>query len=249
MYERDHAQKMHYILMPQEQGERGAADHLAVHSRSWAVHQWIARTQAARLEYQQRASQRVVVEMPDADELTFRVWKDMAEEPYKYGDDITEWLDLDDEVMRGPKRWRAGAFWQTKEDEYTAKEWQRVLGLLAKAANQQQIWREEAIARQNAAAARIQAAWRAYVVRCWEKAFERDTLLATRIQALWRGYSTRVRQTWRDCAKCLTHGTCVETVEEEHVCRCCWGEANLVEDEDVTPVEDRDICGPTTYGN
>jgi hypothetical protein len=246
MYEREYAQKMHYILMPQEQWESGAASHLAAHPRNWAVHQWIAKTQAARLEYQQRASQRVVVEMPDADELTFRVWKDMIEEPCKYGDDIVEWLELDEAVMRGPKRWRAGAYWQKREDEYNAKEWQRVLGLLAKAAEQQQIWREEALARKTAAAARIQAAWRAYAVRCWEQAIVRENALATRIQALWRGYSTRVRQTWRDCAKCLKHGICVETLGDEHVCRCCWGEANPVEDDVVTPVEDRDIWGPNT---
>jgi hypothetical protein len=211
---------MHYILMPQDKWESGAAGHLAAHPHNWAVHRWIARTQAARQEYQQRASQRVVVEMPDAEELTFRVWKDMIEEPAKYGDDIVEWLDLDAEVMRGPKRWRAGAYWQTREDEENAKEWQRVLGLLAKAAEQQQIWREEALARKNAAAARI--------------------------QALWRGYSTRVRQTWRDCAKCLTHGICVEMLGDEHVCRCCWGEANPVEDDIVAPVEEADIWGPHT---
>jgi hypothetical protein len=224
VYQREYAQKMHYILMPQDKWESGAAGHLAAHPHNWAVHQWIARTQAERLEYQQRASQRVVVEMPDADELTFRVWKDMIEEPYKYGDDITEWLDLDEEVMRGPKRWRAGAYWQKREDEYLAKEWQRVLGLLAKAAWEQQRMYEEQIAA--------------------EIAYE--NAMATRIQALWRGYSTRVRQTWRDCAKCLKHGICVETLDEEHVCRCCYGEAHPVEDDVVTPVEDRDIWGPQT---
>jgi len=184
-YQRDYAQKMHYILMPQEQWERGAAGHLAAHPHNWAVHQWIARTQAARQEYQQRASQRVVVEMPDAEELTFRVWKDMIEEPAKYGDDITEWLELDEAVMRGPKRWRAAAYW------------------IRKAEAEEQKMRHGS---------------------------------ATRIQALWRGYSTRVRQTWRDCAKCLKHGICVEMLGDEHVCRCCWGEANPVEDTVVTPM-------------
>jgi len=206
IYEREHAQKMHYILMPQDKWESGAASHLAAHPHNWAVHRWIARTQAERLEYQHRASQRVVVEMPDADELTFRVWKDMIEEPYKYGDDITEWLDLDAEVMRGPKRWRAGAYW---------------------------IRRAEAEAEKDAR-------------RLAEEEKRMRHISATRIQALWRGYSTRVRQTWRDCAKCLKHGICVETLDEEHVCRCCYGEAHPVEDDVVAPVEEHDIWGPHT---
>lgn len=206
-YQREYAQKMHYILMPQAQWEKGAADHLAAHPHNWAVHQWIARTQAARLEYQRQASNRVVVEMPDADELTLRVWKDMIENPCQYGDDITDWLVLDEEVMRGPKRWRAGAYWIRQAEEEAALE-------ARKAAEEERRMRH---------------------------------VYATRIQALWRGYSTRVRQTWRDCAKCLAHGICVETLDgEHHVCRCCWGEANPVEDDIATPVEERDVWGPAT---
>ena len=223
-YQRDYAHKMHYILMPQDQWERGAAEHLAAHPHNWAVHQWIARTQAARVEYQQRASQRVVAEMPDAEELTFRVWTDMMEEPCKYGDDIVEWLDLDAQVWAGPKRWRAGAYLQRREDEENAKHWARVLRLLEKAAAQQEQWRLEAEA----------------------EAVAREHALATRIQALWRGYSTRCRQPWRDCALCLVHRICVEQVEDQHVCRSCWGEANPVEDEEETPVEDRDLWGVNT---
>ena len=224
MFEREYAQKMHFIQMPQDQWEAGATNHLAAHPYNYTVHRWIAKVQEERLEYQRRASQRVVVEMPDADELAFRVWKDMIEEPYKYGDDIVEWLELDEQVMRGPKRWRAGAFWQTREDDYIAREWQRVLGLLARAAAQQQQWIEEAIAAEIA----------------------HENACATRIQALWRGYSTRVRQPWRDCGHCLKHGICVEEVNDVHVCHCCWGEANPVEDDVVTPVEEHDICEGTT---
>ncbi len=224
VYEREYAQKMHYIRMPQEQWETGAASHLAAHPYNYAVHRWIAKVQEERTEYQRQASQRVVVEMPDSDELAFRVWKDMIEEPYKYGDDITEWLELDEQVMRGPKRWRAGAYWLKREEEENAKEWLRVLGLLAKAAWEQQRMYEEQIAAEIA----------------------HENAMATRIQALWRGYSTRVRQTWRDCALCLKHGICVEQVDGKHVCRCCYGEANPVEDDVVAPVEEADVWGPHT---
>jgi hypothetical protein len=170
----------------------------------------------------------------------------MHEEPYKYGDDIVEWLALDEEVMQGSKRCRTGVVWQKREDEQNAKEWVRVLGLLAAAAAHQEQWRQEAFARKNEAATAIQAAWRTYALRCWEEAIAQENSLATRIQALWRGYSTRVRQTWRDCAKCLKHGICVETLDDEHVCRCCWGEAHPVEEDEVAPIEERDIWGLAT---
>jgi hypothetical protein len=214
MYQREHAQNMRYLEMPDDQWRQGVAGHLAAHPNNPAVRRWVAQMEAERTEHKRRTSQRVSVEVPDSDELTLRVWKDMIENPCMYGDDIVEWLDLNEQVMRGPKRWRAGAYWQKRQDEEDAKEWKRVLGLLAKAAAQQEQWREEAriakIAEANA--------------------------LATRIQAAWRGYSTRVKQVWRDCAHCLKHGICVETIGEEHVCRCCWGEANPVEDTVVTPM-------------
>lgn len=73
------------------------------------------------------------------DELNWRVWKDMVEEPWKYGSDIGEWIELDEEVRRGPKRWRADAVW-----------WEKV----------REIQEQEA-----AAATKIQALWRGHNLR------------------------------------------------------------------------------------
>lgn len=225
VYNTERAQKMRYVLMPQAQWDQGVADHLAAHPNNLAVRRWIERMQKERSEYAaMQARPRIAVDMPDSDELTFRLWKEMQENPCQYGDDIVEWLDLDAQVWAGPKRWRAGAYLQQKEDEENAKHWVRVLGLLAKAAEHQQCWREEALA----------------------KAFARQNALATRIQAAWRGHATRTRQTWRDCALCLKHGICVEQVKGQHVCRCCWGETNVAEDVSISSVEDRDIWGPET---
>lgn len=225
MYTTERAQKMRYVQMPQAQWDQGVVDHLAAHPNNPAVRRWIERMQTERSEYAaMQAHPRIPVDMPDSDEVDFRVWKDMIENPCQYGDDIVEWLELDEAVCAGPKRWRAGAFWQRREDEENARQWARVLGLLAKAALQEQQWREEALA----------------------AAFAHQNVLATRIQAAWRGHAERTRQTWRDCALCLKHGTCVEQVDGLHVCRCCWGEANLVEDIAVEQVEDRDLWGPNT---
>lgn len=203
-YETEQAQKMLYVQMPEAQWAQGVQDHLASHPTSLAVRRWIGRMEVARAGYAaMQASARIPATLSDSTEVDFRVWKDMIEEPWKYGDDIVEWLELDAKVCAGPKRWRTGAFWQEKEDEYVAKEWGRVQDLLAKAALQQQQWHEEALAVAEA----------------------RRNHLATRIQALWRGYSTRCRQSWRDCSQCLTHGTCVESVNGEPACHECYDES------------------------
>jgi hypothetical protein len=58
----------------------------------------------------------------DEDTRNWRVWKDMVEEPSKYGSDIGEWLQLDEEVRRGPKRWRVDAYWNAKVREIQVRE-------------------------------------------------------------------------------------------------------------------------------
>jgi hypothetical protein len=72
-------------------------------------------------------------------ERNWRVWRDMVEEPEKYGSDIAEWFALDEEVRSGPKRWRVDAFWYGKVREVEELE--------------------------AAAATKIQALWNGYVAR------------------------------------------------------------------------------------
>lgn len=68
----------------------------------------------------------VVVRRPKTEfELDFAVWKDMIEEPAKYGDDIVEWLELDAKLARGSGRWRLAAFWLQQEAIEAEKEEQR----------------------------------------------------------------------------------------------------------------------------
>jgi len=60
----------------------------------------------------------------------FNVWKDMAEEPWKYGDDIEDWLDLDAELQQAPGRWRLEAFWDAEEKRMA---YDRLMGMLRRA--------------------------------------------------------------------------------------------------------------------
>lgn len=90
----------------------------------------------------------------------FHVWKDMADEPWKYGGDMQVWLDLDDELKQAPGHWRLEGYWTEREIEIS---WIRLEELLWKA------W-DECQARRGNAAARIQALWRGHMVRnqtCW----------------------------------------------------------------------------------
>jgi hypothetical protein len=48
----------------------------------------------------------------------FAFWRDVVEEPYKYGDDTLErWLTLDSKLRAGPGRWRVEAYWFAKDQE------------------------------------------------------------------------------------------------------------------------------------
>jgi len=85
----------------------------------------------------------------------FRLWRDMAEEPWKYGDDIGDWLDLDAELRAGPGRWRVDAYW-TKEQQ--AVDWANLEAKLWNAWN-------EFLARKEMSVVRIQALVRGHLVR------------------------------------------------------------------------------------
>lgn len=59
-----------------------------------------------------------VLRLPKTEfELDFAIWRDMIENPAKYGDDIVEWLELDAKLASGSGRWRLSAFWCQKEEE------------------------------------------------------------------------------------------------------------------------------------
>jgi hypothetical protein len=177
--------------------------------------------------------------VPEMDEATrnWRVWQDMVEEPWKYGSDIGEWLEVDEELRRGPKRWRVDAYWNAKVREMQEVE-------------------------QNAAATKIQALWRGHNLRyvlgprfncsrclkhgvCPTEGMDRYTwfcaectgelwgedseeVAATKIQACWRGCKARLALATAPlaCERCKVRVLCEDEVYVPYhghtwVCRAC----------------------------
>lgn len=136
-----------------------------------------------------------------------RVWRDMVEEPEKYGDDITEWLELDAKLRSSQGHWRIEAYWLEKEAELVAPE-------LAAQAEWRAIY--SGIARE--------AAWagaRAWAVRDIKRHVARIRNAIVRIQSAVRGHQTRTRQNFRDCCMCLSHRICPLQTNVGMMCREC----------------------------
>lgn len=77
---------------------------------------------ARRAEFAARAAAPLIVRDMSPAAVTFRVWRDMIQEPAKYGDDDwEEWLVMDRELRCGPGRWRVDAFWLDLEAEQQAR--------------------------------------------------------------------------------------------------------------------------------
>lgn len=103
----------------------------------------------------------------------FNLWKDMVEEPEKYGDDIVEWLELNDKLTTDEGRWRIAAYWDEKEvvPDPVETPWREVFSSIAAEAARvcmiRTIKREIKMrADQYRAARAIQAVVRGYLVRC-----------------------------------------------------------------------------------
>ena len=145
---------------------------------------------------------------PDVPQL--RYYRDVADEPWKYGDDAFEqWQLLDRDLPLYPGRWRVDAYWTRRlEEEVLAPQRVLFMDMLQRA--------QADFEAKIKLATKLQALARGYLVR---KA--RD-IAATRIQALVRGHQLRCRIRNMDCAECLAHGPAAYQVEGRHICGRCF---------------------------
>ena len=111
-----------------------------------------------------------------ARDVMFAMWRDMVEEPEKYGDDIAQWLELDANLRIQPGHWRLNAYWYQKDAELEAK--------MAEEAREQ-------------AATRIQALVRGHQVRTSNLFHDCCMCLSHRICPL----KTEVGMMCRECAE------------------------------------------------
>jgi hypothetical protein len=137
----------------------------------------------------------------------FALWREMIEEPAKFGDDIVEWLALDAKLSQGAGRWRLGAYWTQRQlDEDTAEAalmapWRSLYSRLAKEA--------------------AYTGERRWVQRDIKRIVNRIRNAVLTIQAAARGHLVRSRMPFRDCCMCLSHRICPLKTSVGMMCRAC----------------------------
>jgi len=118
----------------------------------------------------------------------YGLWKDMFEEPEKYGDDIEDWLELDETVAR----WRRAAYWLFHEENQ-----------LAVLKEEQAPWKEVFTPIAKQCAKKCYANWVDRDVKAFVTKIRKEKS-ATKIQAIVRGFLVRSKVSL-DCCMCLAH--------------------------------------------
>lgn len=156
-------------------------------------------------------------------QLDFDLWREMVEEPAKFGDDITDWLELDAKLRQSPGRWRLEAYWMERQLEEEAKEealvapWRTLYSQVAK---------EAAVTGE-----------RRWLQRDIKRIVGRIRRSVVMIQAAVRGHLVRNGVPFRDCCMCLSHRICPLRTDVGMMCRACATQGPYV-----------DITGPVSDG-
>jgi hypothetical protein len=181
-----------------------------------------------------RAAPRVAPSPPRSeprttDDVDWKLWQDMVEDPAKYGDDIIEWLDLDASLRAGPKRWRVDAYWLRKEQEVVEEKKREEEAIEALRAPYKALYAK--VAKQ--AAAKGMQRW---INSDIKRFLARRHGAATKIQAAVRGYLERSTSPFLNCCMCLAHRISPLQTQVGMMCRACAEQGPY---EDITgPVSD-----------
>jgi hypothetical protein len=158
----------------------------------------------------------------------YSLWEDMVNEPWKYGDDITEWLALNEKLITGSDADHVAAFWRfqmEREQAELAREqapWRKAFKALARQAGVlgMKRWIDKDIKR-------IVAEVKAKAVK--------TKRAATKMQALVRGYQARCKEVHQDCCMCLSHRISPLKTEVGYMCRDCAADGPFT---DLAPYDD-----------
>jgi hypothetical protein len=114
-----------WVAMPEDRWQDYTRRQIRYAKNVSAAVRWVNRMTTKREQYiptQPFYPIRVVEHEPlHTDFLTL---EDMADEPWKYGDDVFETIELEEKLNKTPKAWRVHALWlrKAKEDEKTLYE-------------------------------------------------------------------------------------------------------------------------------
>jgi hypothetical protein len=180
----------------------------------------LSKIRAMEAERAASAAPPAPVALPQSN-LDMRVWRDMVEEPEKYGEDIAEWLELDAKLRNSSGHWRVEAYWLEKEAELEKAE-----------ADAQIQWRAiYSVAARQASAAGMKA----WVTRDIKRHVARFKKAVCSIQSAVRGHQMRTRANYLDCCMCLTHRICPLQTDVGMMCRECAEQGPY---EDITGCDD-----------
>lgn len=143
------------------------------------------------------------------------LYTDMADEPWKYGDeDMFAWLELDEQLRAGSERAAVEAYWADREVLQQAEQARKALA--AEADRKAWMATFKLIAKE---AAKVSA--KRWVERDIKSIVNRFKTSATKIQALVRGYQARCKDAHQDCCMCLSHRISPLKTNVGYMCRDC----------------------------
>jgi hypothetical protein len=108
-------QEEYFLRMWEGDWRQVATDHVSSSKCPEAAEAWVRMIERDREPYlRDRAPFPMNHHRPDP--ILYQVWKDMVDEPAKFGDDLLEVLQLEDKLMRAARtRQRVIDYWQEKD--------------------------------------------------------------------------------------------------------------------------------------
>lgn len=143
------------------------------------------------------------------------LYRDMADEPWKYGDeDMFEWLEQDEKLRAGPERAAVEAYWADREALQKAEQ-----------ARVEKRYQAETNARRAVMKLIVKevakVAMKRWVDRDIKRHVQRFKGSATKIQTLVRAYQARCKNPHLDCCMCLSHRISPLKTTVGYMCRDC----------------------------
>ena len=151
----------------------------------------------------------------------YDLWKDMVDEPWKYGVDMLTWPELNDKLMAGDQSARCRAHWFDREEVERAK-----------LACEQAPWRKAFKPIAAAAAAKCMTRW---INRDIKALIAKIKNAVVTIQAAVRGYQARCKDVHQDCCMCLSHRISPLKTAVGYMCRDCGADGPYVDQVENDP--------------